>query len=486
MTPEFYFNKMKEIIEVQTGEVKIGTADAILKSEGIGSCVVITAYDAGKKQGAMAHVMLATQADEALVTMLKGMDFVEVSLVGGANVLKRDGDTVGRDNIESITRLLKKKNIKIAAQSLGGTERRSVSLDVESGTLYCKEADENEKILWKSGENMTAESDKIDPSEDDKKKIKDMEDFQQEKLHSLNRYFFSEQLNQLNLLAYEQDELFFEGVYRDQKDGQYRVIDKIRINYRTRKNKTLFLFIVDTSGRVILHPEEERDKQLFDANISKLMMKQNEGEIEYSQGGIRTWCVFKLYKPWNWIFCMTMPVHERDKEIISFIWKALIVSLGMILLSVLIILFISKKYIHPIYNVIRKIQTIASEEIDITQQSDSSVDTRDEIGLLEQAVSKMAGNLKVYIQNEKELTAKAEASASREKQKTQELSALNQQLRAKEQALQASHKELSDKVSDLETFNRLMVGRELEMIKLKKEVNSLLKELGRESEYEEV
>ena len=44
--------------------------------------------------------------------------------------------------------------------------------------------------------------------------------------------------------------------------------------------------------------------------------------------------------------------------------------------------------------------------------------------------------------------------------------------------------ELKKKNEDLELFNRLAVGRELKMIELKKEVNSLLKELGKEPRYE--
>jgi len=78
---------------------------------------------------------------------------------------------------------------------------------------------------------------------------------------------------------------------------------------------------------------------------------------------------------------------------------------------------------------------------------------------------------------------KQRAAMQSEKKKAEELSAANQQLRAKEQALQASHKELARKNDDLEVFNKLMVGRELVMINLKKEVNSLLKELGRSAEY---
>lgn len=67
--------------------------------------------------------------------------------------------------------------------------------------------------------------------------------------------------------------------------------------------------------------------------------------------------------------------------------------------------------------------------------------------------------------------------------KLHELSSANQQLAAKEKALSASRDELKTKISDLERFNKIMIDRELDMIRLKKEVNSLLSELNRETKY---
>ena len=100
--------------------------------------------------------------------------------------------------------------------------------------------------------------------------------------------------------------------------------------------------------------------------------------------------------------------------------------------------------------------------------------------------------------------AAAEATAAAEKKKAKELEALNQQLRAseqqlraseqqlrasnqqleaKEQALQKSQTQLMEKLAQVERFNKAMVGRELTMIKLKEEINSLLEEMGKPKKY---
>ena len=75
---------------------------------------------------------------------------IEVSLVGGGNVLRREHDTICRDNIASARELLRKKRLKIGAQAIGGTSRRSISLDVERGIISYTEDDGAEMQLWRA------------------------------------------------------------------------------------------------------------------------------------------------------------------------------------------------------------------------------------------------------------------------------------------------------------------------------------------------
>ena len=57
-------HSLKKIIYTQTGEVKTGKKDTILRSNAIDSCIVIAAYDEEEKVGAMAHIMLPGKALE--------------------------------------------------------------------------------------------------------------------------------------------------------------------------------------------------------------------------------------------------------------------------------------------------------------------------------------------------------------------------------------------------------------------------------------
>lgn len=65
----------------------------------------------------------------------------------------------------------------------------------------------------------------------------------------------------------------------------------------------------------------------------------------------------------------------------------------------------------------------------------------------------------------------------------QQLKSYVQQLRASEQQLKAAEATLQSKVIELERFNKIMMGREMKMMELKNEVNSLLEKLGEPKKY---
>lgn len=169
---------MRKILEVQTGEVKAGKGDVWLEVNGIGSCVIIAAYDATTNVGALAHIMLPGKsppgeifqktkyAEDAIDELLSRMyqlgaerHNIEVSLVGGGNVLKRDDDGICNDNLSSIIQILEKLQINVKEKAIGGTLRRNVSFDIESGCLFYEEGDGNRRLLWDS-RNKCREIDK--------------------------------------------------------------------------------------------------------------------------------------------------------------------------------------------------------------------------------------------------------------------------------------------------------------------------------------
>lgn len=156
----------KDVIDVDTGQVVCCGRDKSLRSNAIGSCIVVAAYDRYNRRGGLAHILLpgiapeseqiktkyAGDAIDMLICELEraGTDIreIEVCLVGGGNVLEKADDTICEKNIASVTAILKKKNIGMRKTMLGGTKRKSLFMDVESGKVYYSEGGGAEKLLW--------------------------------------------------------------------------------------------------------------------------------------------------------------------------------------------------------------------------------------------------------------------------------------------------------------------------------------------------
>ena len=82
-------------------------------------------------------------AENALEYLFEGMrengaaqKNLQACLVGGANVLRRENDTIHVDNLASIIRYLTFRNVPICRCSTGGFERMSARLDPLKGMVY--------------------------------------------------------------------------------------------------------------------------------------------------------------------------------------------------------------------------------------------------------------------------------------------------------------------------------------------------------------
>ena len=158
---------MKEILDVFTGKVEISKKDIVIRSLALGSCIAVVGYDAKNQIGGIAHIMLPGKspenkkqeenkyAENAVSNLLIQMqeagaakEEMKFCLAGGANVLKRNDDTIAEQNCISVLQVLKEQQLKIKAKSLGGAKRRSISLNIFSGKVYLSIGDNDESIFY--------------------------------------------------------------------------------------------------------------------------------------------------------------------------------------------------------------------------------------------------------------------------------------------------------------------------------------------------
>ncbi|MFA5119173.1 MAG: HAMP domain-containing protein [Candidatus Omnitrophota bacterium] len=166
--------------------------------------------------------------------------------------------------------------------------------------------------------------------------------------------------------------------------------------------------------------------------------------------------------------------------------------------GLLVAFFMGKALMRPISKLVNATHKIVAGDLN----DQIKVESSDEIGKLADSFNKMMVELKTTIERESSVIAKTKIAV--EKEKVSEITALNQQLRANEGYLKASNQqlkaneqqlkakeltllraqeELKNKIADLELFEKVTIGRELKMIELKKDINGLLKDLGKEPKY---
>jgi chemotaxis protein CheD len=146
----------------------VAKAPARLVCVGVGSCVVITIFDAAAQVGALAHVLLpeeteggaaghparfATSAVPLLVNALKarGANGPYIAkLAGGAglfaDVLTSKG-RVGERNVIAARTALNEAGVQIAGEDVGGGSGRSIVFDVETGKVAVRSAKGDMNVL---------------------------------------------------------------------------------------------------------------------------------------------------------------------------------------------------------------------------------------------------------------------------------------------------------------------------------------------------
>jgi chemotaxis protein CheD len=150
--------------EVLIGEIVVTDEQDDLTATGVGSCLVITVYDAGNRIGALAHAMLPRSGgrsqpsrpisenkrdtkyvEEAIDEILEKMQDMgtnrsnlESKLIGGANMFGVYEPDIGMENVVSAREKLKREGIKIVGEAVGGSQGRSVEFSIETGIVTVK------------------------------------------------------------------------------------------------------------------------------------------------------------------------------------------------------------------------------------------------------------------------------------------------------------------------------------------------------------
>lgn len=148
----------QEIIDVNMGEFTIASNSQILRSEGVGSCLVITFYDRNLKLGALSHPMLPkkplslmnessskyvdSSIKEVLDILINAgikLEQLEVKLIGANNILNSGNYcNIANENLATAQDIMQELGINVLDKMIGGSVGQSVEFSIKTGLVTVK------------------------------------------------------------------------------------------------------------------------------------------------------------------------------------------------------------------------------------------------------------------------------------------------------------------------------------------------------------
>lgn len=156
---------------VGMSDIAVAKGPGLFSCLGLGSCIGLCLLDPVANVGGMAHIMLPEQFSEAsgakpgkfadtavpeIVSQLErlGARFnrLLVAIAGGAQVFRFGSEAaprldIGRRNTSAVIEQLSKIGLRVAAQDVGGTLGRTVTMTNESGIIRVKTVSQGERTL---------------------------------------------------------------------------------------------------------------------------------------------------------------------------------------------------------------------------------------------------------------------------------------------------------------------------------------------------
>ncbi|AGB40651.1 chemotaxis protein [Halobacteroides halobius DSM 5150] len=161
---------MSKRIRVRMADIKVGQADDIIITSGLGSCIGLTLYDSRTKVGGMAHIMLpkfpankkkgnpAKYADTAIEMLLEQLESkginkrrLEAKMAGGAqmfNLVNTNSKMrIGARNIEAVKEELNNYKIPLLGSEVGENYGRTMEFYTKTGEAKIKTVKHDDIIL---------------------------------------------------------------------------------------------------------------------------------------------------------------------------------------------------------------------------------------------------------------------------------------------------------------------------------------------------
>ncbi len=190
-----------------------------------------------------------------------------------------------------------------------------------------------------------------------------------------------------------------EEMYRD--DARKAVLDHLRTTFYTGDDACIYPFIIDTDGKIVLHPAVEQGADVSTLwSFAPKLRQDKAGSFEYKWNGVQKWMAFRHFTPWNWIISYTVPLDIKYHEAHRFLKILVIVMLGTAVLgNLLLSAVLSQVVFRPVKDVAFALND-AAENVDTASGHIAASS-----GILAEGASEQAASLEEISSSLEEMSA---------------------------------------------------------------------------------
>jgi signal transduction histidine kinase/CheY-like chemotaxis protein len=178
------------------------------------------------------------------------------------------------------------------------------------------------------------------------------------------------------------------------EDFKERSLAILRQSYYTHADQPIYPFIIDTNGKVVMHPVlPQGDLSLVQTKIVRQLLTSNAGYFEYTYLGQKKWCHFKRFPAWDWVIAYTVPLEIKYRDARRFRNSLMFIMGGITFLVLIVLSLIVTRFTKPIIRLTNISTAIADGDLD--QQIDFG--GTDEVGILARSFNYMRDSIRQTI-----------------------------------------------------------------------------------------
>ena len=196
----------------------------------------------------------------------------------------------------------------------------------------------------------------------------------------------------LRTLQKKQDKLAASGMEGLFADGYRKATARELGDLHYAKNLKIYPFIIDATGRIVLHPTlEPGSDEIANEGFIRNMLAMQNGAQTYTWRGDEKWMLFRTFEPWQWTIGYAIKVKDKYAGVSKAVQGISVVMILSSLMGLAIVYVMLNRVVKPIKVLAEDARIIGDGQYG---HQVTVVKSRDEVAQLAVSLAAMVTNIR--------------------------------------------------------------------------------------------